>query len=67
MPTEVNRDRLRQLIDQVAQLVEVLPAKQYEEIHLAGAMNIPLSVLDHSTTATLLKDRPVIIYCNDYQ
>ena len=67
MPTDVNRDKVRHLLKDGGQLVEVLSTKQYEEIHLAGAMNIPLSELNQRTTAHLQKDRPVITYCNDYQ
>jgi rhodanese-related sulfurtransferase len=67
MPTQVNRDTLRKLMEDGGQLVEVLSAKQYEEVHLARAVNIPLSDLDQTTAAQLRKDRPVITYCFDYQ
>ncbi len=50
-----------------AQLVETLPASQYEEERLPGAINIPLEKLDSRTAATLDRNRPVIVYCYDYQ
>jgi hypothetical protein len=43
MPTPIDRDALqRLLVEQQAQLVEVLPAAEYEDEHLPGAINIPL-------------------------
>ena len=57
---------LRRLLDEGAQLVEVLPAEEYEEEHLPGAINIPLKQLDANSTAKLDKSRPAIVYCWDY-
>ena len=45
MPTEISREDVRRLVDQGAQLVEVLPAEEYEQQHLPGAMNLPLREL----------------------
>jgi rhodanese-related sulfurtransferase len=67
MPTSIERSQLRKLLDNGAQLVEVLPAQDYEEEHLPGAINIPLRVLDRSTAGRLDPHRPVIVYCFDYQ
>ncbi len=58
--------QLRQLLDQDAQLVEVLPPEEYAEEHLPGAINIPLKQLDGASTAQLDKQRPVVVYCWDY-
>lgn len=55
---------LRRLLDAGAQLVEVLPAAEYAEVHLPGAVNIPLRTLD-ATTGGLDPQRPVIVYCWD--
>jgi rhodanese-related sulfurtransferase/CBS domain-containing protein len=57
---------LRRLLDDGAQLVEVLPAEEYAEEHLPGAINIPLKRLDADSAAQLEKSRPVIVYCWDY-
>ena len=67
MPTENARDEVRRLIDDGAQLVDVLPAKEYGDEHLPGAINIPLKILDRETTKQLERDRPVIVYCYDTQ
>jgi rhodanese-related sulfurtransferase len=48
------------------QLVEVLPAEEYNEEHLPGAINLPLKKLDASTVAVLDRSRPVVVYCWDY-
>jgi rhodanese-related sulfurtransferase len=66
MPTVIDRDRVRQLVEQeAAQLVEVLPRAEYDEEHLAGAVSLPLKQLSASTAATLDRARPVITYCHD--
>ncbi len=67
MPTAVFRDEVRRLLEEGAQLVEVLPREEYEEEHLPGAISIPLKELDRETTAQLRQDTPVIVYCHDYQ
>jgi rhodanese-related sulfurtransferase len=36
LPTAVFRDEVKRLVDEGAQLVEVLPAEEYEEEHLPG-------------------------------
>ncbi len=66
MPQRIEIDELRRLLDEGAQLVEVLPAREYEEQHLPGAVNIPLKQLDADTTASLDKTNPVVVYCHDY-
>jgi rhodanese-related sulfurtransferase len=67
MPTPVDRDDVQRLFAAGAQLVEVLPAAEFEEEHLPGAINIPLKELDRETTRQLERERPVIVYCHDYQ
>lgn len=68
MPIGIDRDEVRRLIaEEQAQLVEVLPRQSYEALHLPGAVNIPLKQLNRETAAQLDRDRPVIVYCYDYQ
>jgi len=67
MPTEIQREGVRALVANGGQLVEVLSPANYEKKHLAGAINIPLTILDRESTAQLRQDRPVIVYCNDFQ
>jgi rhodanese-related sulfurtransferase len=67
MPTEIFRDDVRRLLTSGAQLVEVLPAAEYRELHLPGATNIPLKELTGETVSGLQKGQPTIVYCHDYQ
>jgi rhodanese-related sulfurtransferase len=43
----------------------VLPAKEYDEEHLPGAISIPLKTLDAATVAVLDRGRAVVAYCWD--
>lgn len=63
--TQILYPRLRELLDQDAQLVEVLPAGEYQELHLPRAINIPLKTLDAQSTAALDRARAVVVYCWD--
>jgi rhodanese-related sulfurtransferase len=65
MPREIERAEVRRLLDEGAQLVEVLPAEEYKEDHLPGAISIPLRHIDSEGVAALDKGRPVIVYCWD--
>ena len=66
MPTDVGVDQLRQLINDGAQIIEVLPAKEYEAEHLVGAINVPLKTLNATTVTGLARHHPVVVYCWDY-
>jgi rhodanese-related sulfurtransferase len=57
---------VKRLLDQGAQLVDVLGADEFEHDHLPGAINIPLKQLDATTAARLDRNRPVLVYCNDF-
>ena len=65
MPGSVDVAQVRRLMEEGAQLVEVLPEKEYAEEHLPGAVNIPLKTLDEETVARLDRRRPVVVYCYD--
>jgi hypothetical protein len=67
MPRPIDRDEVQRLLAEGAQLVEVLPQAEFEEEHLPGAINIPLKTLDAETVRRLERERPVIVYCHDYQ
>jgi rhodanese-related sulfurtransferase len=65
MPKEIDRDGLRRMVEAGAQLVEVLPAEEYAEDHLPGAISFPLRHIDAEASKVLDKTRPVIVYCWD--
>jgi rhodanese-related sulfurtransferase len=63
----VDAQELEKLVADGAQLVEVLLREEYEDEHLPGAINIPLKDLDAEAVKALDRDRPVVVYCHDYQ
>ena len=67
MPMIVDRDKVQRLLQRGAQLVDVLPGREYAESHLPGGINLPLKKLDRVAAARLDYDRPVIVYCHDLQ
>jgi hypothetical protein len=50
MPRRIERDEVRRLAADGAHILDVLPRRAYQALHIAGAVNIPLGV----------------VYCNDY-
>ena len=67
MPSQVfSVSEVKRLLEQGAQLVDVLGADEFEQDHLPGAINIPLKQLDEKTVAGLDRERPVLVYCNDF-
>ncbi|HEU0293918.1 MAG TPA: rhodanese-like domain-containing protein [Anaerolineales bacterium] len=67
MPSDINRNEVQRLVESGAQLVDVLPADEYNEAHLPGAINIPLKSLNVQTVKQLDARYPVITYCHDFQ
>jgi rhodanese-related sulfurtransferase len=65
MPRQIDRDGVRRLVGQGAQLVEVLPAGEYAEDHLPGAINLPLRRLEQQAREVLDRYRAVVVYCWD--
>ena len=65
MPGFIAREEVRRLMNQGAQVVEVLGRRQYEEEHLPGAVNIFLKAMADKAPQQLDRDKPVIVYCED--
>ena len=65
MATRIDLTQLEELLDGGGQLVEVLPAADYADEHLPGAISLPLKQLDATTAARLDPARPAIVYCWD--
>jgi rhodanese-related sulfurtransferase len=57
---------VKRLLKEGAQLVDVLGADEFEHDHLPGAINIPLKRLDASSAARLDRNRPLLVYCDDF-
>jgi len=65
MFTSVGREQVRQLVEDGAQLVEVLEQRQYRAAHLPGAVHIPAWELTRERAEQLDHDRPIVVYCFD--
>ena len=63
MPESISRNEVQRLFsEEDALLIEVLPSQEYEDEHIAGAINIPLKRLDRESTSSLVKSRPIVVY-----
>ncbi len=60
----MNRREVQELLEEGAQLVEVLPRDEFDEDHLPGAINMPLRRIE-TAAKDLDPSRPVIVYCWD--
>lgn len=65
MPIDIGLDALDELLSAGAQLVEVLPQREYVEEHLPGAVNIALRDVSATGVGVLDRGRPVVVYCWD--
>jgi rhodanese-related sulfurtransferase len=65
MARTVNLAGVQELLERGAQLVEVLPHEEYQELHLPGAIHLPLKELDAQRARQLDRERPVVVYCWD--
>jgi rhodanese-related sulfurtransferase len=52
-------------MDHGAQVVDVLPAREYGEDHIPGAINLPLRKIETEARRVLDPDRPTVVYCAD--
>jgi rhodanese-related sulfurtransferase len=65
VPKAIDLKQLDRLLADGAQLVEALPADEYEEGHLPGAVSLPLKRLTPERAEALDRGRPVVVYCWD--
>jgi phage shock protein E len=65
MGTEIGLEKLQELLAAGAQLVEVLPEKEYGQAHLPGAINLPLATLHEQDLRVLDRARAIVVYCWD--
>lgn len=65
MPVEVDRREVQRLMAAGAQLVDVMPGKEWSASHITGALHLPLRKIGVDGPAKLDPDRAVILYCYD--
>ena len=67
MPRAIDLGETLRLLDEGAQLVDVLSRNEFDDSHLPGAINIPLPELDEPAIASLDREAAVVAYCFDYE
>jgi rhodanese-related sulfurtransferase len=65
MPRQIDIEALHRLMDQDAQVLDVLPPREYGEDHIPGAINLPLRRIETDARQLLDPARPVVVYCAD--
>ena len=65
MSTPIDLSQLERLLADGAQVAEALPAEDYAEGHIPGAISLPLRELSAETASVLDRNRPVVVYCWD--
>ncbi len=66
MVTAIDRSQLLWLMEfEDAQVVDVLPGREYEEAHLPDAISIPLREFTAESVSILSREKPVVVYCHD--
>ena len=63
---QINVDKVRELVESGAFIVDVRETYEYKRGHIKGSINIPLSRLRSSLTE-IPKDRPVYLHCRTGQ
>lgn len=66
MVNRIDRTELLRLIEvEEAQVIDVLPDREYSQAHIPGAFNVPLRRFTADTVSSLQRDKPVVAYCHD--
>lgn len=67
MATDLDTAALQELLKGDVQLLEVLPAAEYDDEHLPGARLLPLTEMTTDAVSDLDPSKPTVVYCFDYQ
>lgn len=63
MSTAIDRVELQRLVEEEdAQVVDVLPEREFADSHIPGAISLPLRRLTSHTATALRRDKPVVVY-----
>ena len=62
MIVDINRRTLLEMVASGAQIVDVLPEREFNSGHIPGAVNLPLKKLNAEATSILRRDKPVVVY-----
>ena len=65
MAQQIDLAGVRRLMEQGAQVIDVLPAQDYAEDHLPGAVNLPIRRIEAEASRVLDPRLPIVVYCAD--
>lgn len=61
----IDHREVQRLIAEGAQVVDALPAHEYNPVHLPGAIHMPLGKVLREANQKLARDEPIVVYCRD--
>jgi phage shock protein E len=67
VPRIADTRQTQRLMDEGAQVIEVLPESAWRKEHLPGALSIPLPQLRKGSVRHLDPSRPTVVYCYDHE
>jgi rhodanese-related sulfurtransferase len=67
MTQRIGREEVQRLTAEGCALIEVLPRKEYDRVHLPGAISLPLADLYPFSAALPEKGSASVVYCYDSQ
>ena len=62
---EVDHREVLAMLSADAQIVDVLPLREFNRAHIKGAIHIPLRQILTDAPASLDRSRQVVVYCRD--
>ncbi len=62
---EVDHREVLAMLSASAQIVDVLPAQEYDGAHIKGAVHIPLSRILTDAPMVLDRSQRTVVYCRD--
>ena len=62
---EVDHREVHAMLSFDAQILDVLPAQEYNGAHIKGAVHIPLPRILADAPALLDRSRRIVVYCRD--
>lgn len=63
----IGREEVRRLAGQGTPVVDVLPAREFRQLHLPGAIHIPLRKVMTEAPRRLVAEQAVVVYFYDHQ
>jgi rhodanese-related sulfurtransferase len=64
---EIGHEEVQKLAGRGATVIDALPPDDYNSVHLPGAINLPLHMVNAETLGRLNRERPIVVYCADTQ